>query len=784
MAITASGRWWYEGESGYSLYWDDDCNGEGKADRWIFDTSEPSTTTAFDLDGDGGCSYMGRIFSTASFPTSGTWRMFCDGAWIDNDVVIMATSVCETGEGANDDNTGCETCQAGSSSTGSTRCTPCDAGEYAPSAGSSACLPCGEVLSSFPGATSCVSTTCYTAVLIDDDASGTGSWASNKLTITTTETNAVLSELTQTNPIYTSGGECVSVYGWYDDYGDSCQGYADYNWCGNYGYLSGTGGYTAYEACCACGGGLAGVVSVSEEELCLPASCAVEYLGIVWGGSYLYNTAWRLETAAGGVIAEAEGGDGTKFTLACATVCEAGENVNEADNGCEPCAAGSSGTGGNDQDCSPCSEGKFSEPGAALCTNCAAGTYSSAGAPVCSDCTAGSYSWSGSGSCFWCSEGKYSEPGAGLCTDCAAGTYSPSTSAASCTTCASGKYSTVDSASCTACPSGKFNPSTGQAECQLCVNGFESISGSPSCSLRKCYTVNLMDSAGNGWLSSTKLKIRNSNGAVATMLTLDLSSGGSKESVEVCLLDGCFEGVVTGYLNSQESWNIQDEDGDTLAAASGPDLSCSSSCQACNTGSGGSGCWGAVHPNPCCSIHNWCEDCDEGWGLADGGDDCTGCTGTNWESDTRSFCISPSSTVCEIGKEANFEDDGCVPCAAGKFSTSTNSIPCHPCAVGSYSSGGDLNAEGECLQCPPGKANAEVEGRSSAFCLDCAAGESTGGQEGQAECVDCSAGKYAGLASPDCVLCASGTMSAVGKSEACTDCPAGEYSGGGSSACR
>ena len=232
--------------------------------------------------------------------------------------------------------------------------------------------------------------------------------------------------------------------------------------------------------------------------------------------------------------------------------------------------------------------------------------------------------------------------------------------------------------------------------------------------------MSLMDSAGDGWSSWTTLGIENSNGDVEASLTLATSgsSGGSAEDFEVCLLGGCFEGVVTGSLSSQESWSFS-----PIVEAAG--------------------------------------------------------------AGSTSFCISPTTTVCDIGKEPNFEDDGCVPCAAGKFSNSSDTMLCLRCAVGSYSSAGDLTAEGECLQCPPGKANAEVEARSSVFCLDCAAGESTGGQAGQAACVDCLAGKYTGeVASTECVLCVPGTMSAVDKSEACTDCPAGEYSGGGSSACR
>ena len=88
---TASGAPYYKkaGASTLHIYWDPDCDGGGGTARWILDSDAPSTSAAEDLDGDGSCNYNARIDSSASWsPPSGTstWRIVCDGDWIDNDL--------------------------------------------------------------------------------------------------------------------------------------------------------------------------------------------------------------------------------------------------------------------------------------------------------------------------------------------------------------------------------------------------------------------------------------------------------------------------------------------------------------------------------------------------------------------------------------------------------------------------------------------------------------------------------------------------------------------------
>ena len=47
-----TGRWYYENENGRFIYFDPMCDGSTLYNRWIFDSTEPSTTAVNDLDGE------------------------------------------------------------------------------------------------------------------------------------------------------------------------------------------------------------------------------------------------------------------------------------------------------------------------------------------------------------------------------------------------------------------------------------------------------------------------------------------------------------------------------------------------------------------------------------------------------------------------------------------------------------------------------------------------------------------------------------------------------------
>ena len=82
VTTTASGAVYYEGVYyGMYLFYEPDCSGDGSfSPMWKLDNSEPSTTAAGDLDGDGACSLWAYTYSTAMEPPSGLWNMYC-GYW-------------------------------------------------------------------------------------------------------------------------------------------------------------------------------------------------------------------------------------------------------------------------------------------------------------------------------------------------------------------------------------------------------------------------------------------------------------------------------------------------------------------------------------------------------------------------------------------------------------------------------------------------------------------------------------------------------------------------------
>lgn len=103
QGVTADNKLYYKSEDGsYYLYFDKNCDGKGSAPaRWIFDSSKPNTTAASDLDGDGKCSYSGRIDAGSALPPeSATWRLLCEKGWTNIQMTIVDSSRCLTNKEA------------------------------------------------------------------------------------------------------------------------------------------------------------------------------------------------------------------------------------------------------------------------------------------------------------------------------------------------------------------------------------------------------------------------------------------------------------------------------------------------------------------------------------------------------------------------------------------------------------------------------------------------------------------------------------------------------------
>ena len=148
--------------------------------------------------------------------------------------------------------------------------------------------------------------------------------------------------------------------------------------------------------------------------------------------------------------------------------------------------------------------------------------------------------------------------------------------------------------------------------------------GSTTCTPGTCFTVNLIDSYGDGWNGNVLTIVDVATGETLDELTQSSSyiPSGVPESFDFCTPCGlCFTGSVGGGSYTHEtSWEILDMSGAVVASAS-------------NDGAA-----------------EWCSGC--------------------------------SSTICGVGQQPNAADDGCEPCEAGYYSDANGNQPCAPCAPG------------------------------------------------------------------------------------------------------
>lgn len=81
------------------IYFDRNCSGRSNvAARWVFDVDQPSRMLPYDLDNDGNCNYLARVWSNTSSapPQAAMWRVFCDSAWQDTWVIVSPLTTSAT----------------------------------------------------------------------------------------------------------------------------------------------------------------------------------------------------------------------------------------------------------------------------------------------------------------------------------------------------------------------------------------------------------------------------------------------------------------------------------------------------------------------------------------------------------------------------------------------------------------------------------------------------------------------------------------------------------------
>ena len=128
-----------------------------------------------------------------------------------------------------------------------------------------------------------------------------------------------------------------------------------------------------------------------------------------------------------------------------------------------------------------------------------------------------------------------------------------------------------------------------------------------------------------------------------------------------------------------------------------------------------------------------------------------------------SLIISSASAACSLGQ---YDDNGCLDCAAGTYSNTTDATSCATCPTGTYS----LAAASACTDCGTGTTQYDLS-------------------TGNVNSASCDTGCQAGYSWSDsgsaCTICSAGTYTAnvtesnnLWSSHACTSCPTGYWTDG------
>jgi hypothetical protein len=190
-----------------------------------------------------------------------------------------------------------------------------------------------------------------------------------------------------------------------------------------------------------------------------------------------------------------------------------------------------------------------------------------------------------------------------------------------------------------------------------------------------------------------------------------------------------------------------------------------------------------------------CDLCAPGYFtvFSGGNKDCTACAAGKFSSNTD----SASCDVCSTGTYSPAGSALCTPCNTG-FSTTSPGTPssasiepavCTKCANGYHGSpengvtgcdtcpGGFFTLGSGCSGCPAGS----FSSASAAVCTPCPPGSYSSVHA--ESCIECPAGFYSLQGQGLCQLCPPGSFSSSGASF-CSPCPVGDFSGSGASTCQ
>ncbi|GMI18635.1 hypothetical protein TrLO_g5769 [Triparma laevis f. longispina] len=497
-------------------------------------------------------------------------------------------------------------------------------------------------------------------------------------------------------------------------------------------------------------------------------------------------------------------------------------------------------------DCSNCESGTYSGIGAAQCVICEAGKIQEgAGKPSCDNCNEGTYLEDGRGEvgregtsaslhdnkaedCLSCGLGKSSEEGQDSCTACPEGEfndveggkcrgcerkgYTASRAVADgakaqydeqdddgfiglgCVAClcAAGQICPDDPLDpCVSCTAGKFIPEVGQKDCTPCAEGKYSGAQASVCSF--CSPGEVPNSDQDGCVKCEVGK-QGSVGAVACQ-TCAVGYVASTEGLSNCAYCGAGKMAATaaGTTSVAKTSCLLCEAGkysvggkDACSNCEGSELAPLAGAFSCQTCLPGEYLAGSGGDKQCvkCAVGKFsrqgdgttCDDCPYGeYSVESGSVSCSpGPPGYRVNVETAVPAAS-GIVVCSAGKFSKGKTHECTDCEEGKYSEPMSSS-CLSCAAGKVETRvRTLTAEGDsyesrdtvCTACPVAKR----EDKGS--CVSCTDGYVASSQ-GTTTCDYCGAGKFASLTSNTCEDCPAATFS-VGGSLACVPCEVGKY---------
>ena len=357
----------------------------------------------------------------------------------------------------------------GTTSLGSSLCSPCDAGKYNGQQGQSSCESCG--------------TGKYNGQQGQNSESSCKDCDTGKYNNQTTQTSCTSCDTGKYN-VQQGQTSCTSCgTGQYNEE----QGQTICKDCDTGKYNN----QTTQTSCTSCGTGKYN--GQQGQSSCTPCDTGK------------YNEEQRQTSCKDCVSGQYQNQTGQSSCTPCGTGKYNGQQGQNSESSCKDCDTGKYNGQPGQSSCTPCPAGKYSFSTLSSCTPCPAGKYNGQqGQLSCTQCGTGKYQiMTGQDSCVKCPIGSsQSEPGQDscmncgpgkhqsnqTCINCTPGKYNRKSGQISCKSCRTGKYNNqTNQTSCTSCDTGKYNGQYGKTNCTDCGTGkYQNEEGQYLCKSNVC----------------------------------------------------------------------------------------------------------------------------------------------------------------------------------------------------------------------------------------------------------------------------------------------------------